>query len=448
MIKFKAIVGTEENVVFEWGEKEEVNFKTGKNIVVVSLGEKKNFSPYVLRKSSALLIKKLKELKFTAASLGLDFFEDKKFSSEAVVEGILLGDYEFKRYKSDKRPDGDLEIALVTAKAKEMLEVKSGIDEALLVMDSVNYCRDLVNEPSSVTTPSYLASEALKIDGIKVKIFSKPEIEKMGMEAFLGVSRGSDEAPKLIRMEYAPHGAKKHVLLAGKGITFDSGGLSLKSDEHMESMKMDMAGGAAILGIFKALETLKPKVKVTGLIAACENMPSGKSIKPGDVLKAYNGKTIEVKNTDAEGRLTLADVLSYGVTLKPDVMIDLATLTGACMVALGHDIAGLFSADKNLSENLMRASESVGEKLWEMPLDGDYKKLIESPVADLSNVGEDRYGGAITAALFLKEFVSDIPWAHLDIAGPAFWEKVGPYGAKGASGFGVRLILKYLEGLL
>lgn len=451
MIKFSAKVGTETNVIFEWDEKEEVNFKMGKNIIVVGLGEKKNFSPFVLRKSASKLVKKLKEFKMVSASLNLDFFEEKKFSSEAVVEGVLLGDYEFKKYKSKKDKDDDVrEIDLVTEKAKEMLEVKSGIDEALLMMAFVNYARDLVNEPSSVTTPTFLAAEALKLSkeaNVKVKVFSKEEIQKLGMEAFLGVSKGSDEAPKLIRLEYAPIGARKHILIAGKAITFDTGGLSLKSDEHMQSMKMDMAGGAAILAIFKALAINKPKVKVTGLIAACENMPSGHAIKPGDIVRAFNGKTIEVVNTDAEGRMTLADVLSYGVTLKPDVMIDLATLTGACMVALGNDIAGLFSTDKALSEKLMKASAGVGEKLWEMPLDPDYKKLIDSPVADLSNVGEDRYGGAITAALFLKEFIDDVPWAHLDIAGPAFWEKVGPYGAKGASGFGVRLILKFLEDL-
>lgn len=445
MIKFSSKVGTEKNVVFEWGGKEEVNFKFVKNIVVVGLGERKNFTPFVLRKSFSKLIKKLKELKIVSASVDLDFFEDKRSASEALVEGILLGDYEFKKYKSDKKKDDDFEIVLVTKTAKEMLKVKSGIGEALVIMESVNYCRDLVNEPSSVTTPSYLASEAQKIEGMKVRVFSKPEIEKMGMEAFLGVSKGSDEAPKLIRLEYIPSGFKKHVLIAGKAITFDTGGLSLKSDEHMQSMKMDMAGGAAILAIFKALAIFKPKIKVTGLIAACENMPSGKAIKPGDIVKAYNGKTIEVVSTDAEGRMTLADVLSYGVTFKPDVMIDLATLTGACIIALGQDIAGLFSTDKGLEEKLLKSSEGVGEKLWEMPLDPDYKKLIESPVADLSNVGEDRYGGAITAALFLKEFVGDIPWAHLDIAGPAFWEKTGPFGSKGGSGFGVRLLLKYLR---
>lgn len=439
MTKFIVEIGSNAEVVLRWEEDEVL---VGKERIVLGLGKKRDATPYTLRKAFSKLAKKLQEQKKESCSI--------EISSDMAAfgaEGILLGSYEFNKYKSEKKSKEIKEIKFIVKNAKELLVAKKDLDESLIFMGAVNYCRDLVNEPSMVTTPTYLASEALKISkegNIKVKVYSKDEIAKMGMEAFLGVSKGSDEVPKLIRMEYAPIGAKKHVLIAGKAITFDTGGLSLKFDEHMQSMKMDMAGGAAILSIFKVLEVLKLKIKVTGLIAACENMPSGKAIKPGDIVKAYNGKTIEVVSTDAEGRMTLADVLSYGVTLKPDIMIDLATLTGACMVALGQDIAGLFSTDKSLAEKLMKISIDVGEKLWEMPLDPDYKKLIDSPVADLSNVGEDRYGGAITAALFLKEFAGDVPWAHLDIAGPAFWEKTGPYGSKGGSGFGVRLILKYL----
>lgn len=440
--KFSVAIGDGAYVIPTWGE-DDILVEDKK--IVLGLGKKDEVTPFTLRKTFAKLSKKLKDIK--KYSVTIEITSD---LVSAAVEGILLGSYEFVTYKGTEERKKMKEIEAVTflvSKAKDLLDVKKKLDESLILMESVNYCRDLVNEPSMVTTPSYLASEAMKLSeqsNIKVKVYSKPEIEKMGMGAFLGVAKGSDELPKLIKLEYFPAKASKHVLVAGKGITFDTGGLSLKPDEHMQSMKMDMAGAASILGIFKALVFLKPKIKVTGLIAACENMPSGHAIKPGDVVRAFNGKTIEVINTDAEGRLTLADVLSYGVTLKPDVMIDLATLTGACAVALGEDIAGLFSTSKQLTQPLLSLSAAVGEKLWEMPLDPDYRKLIDSPVADLSNVGEDRYGGAITAALFLKEFVGDIPWAHLDIAGPAFWEKNGPYGSKGASGFGVRTVLKYL----
>jgi len=247
-------------------------------------------------------------------------------------------------------------------------------------------------------------------------------------------------------MRYKPARSRKKIALLGKGITFDTGGLSLKGSEHMETMKLDMAGAAAVLGVFSVIGEIKPPIEVVGLIAACENMPGGRALKPGDILKAANGKTIEVLNTDAEGRLTLADSLSFAVkSEKPDEMIDLATLTGACVVALGENIAGLFGNDVKLLAALEKASNSSGDRVWQLPLEKSYAELIKSQIADIKNTQTGKYGGAITAALFLNEFTADVPWAHLDIAGPAFAEKVTPLTAVGGTGFGVRLLLNYLK---
>ncbi|KKU95471.1 MAG: putative cytosol aminopeptidase, partial [Candidatus Gottesmanbacteria bacterium GW2011_GWA1_48_13] len=318
------------------------------------------------------------------------------------------------------------------------------------VAQAVCFARDLVNEPPSLTTPTYLSRQALGIAKasalVSCEVLDKSDMEKLGMGGILGIARGSDEEPKFIKLSYAG-GGRKTVALVGKGITFDSGGLSLKSSEGMETMKIDMAGAAAILGIFQALTVLKPKVNVVGLICATENMPSGGAIKPGDVVTAMNGKTIEILNTDAEGRVVLADGLSYAVEkVKPDVMVDLATLTGACMVALGEEISGLFANDAKLAQSLKEAAEQSGEKIWELPLAKEYKELLKSSVADIKNISGKRYGGAINGALFLQEFVPDnIPWAHLDIAGPAWAEKDTPLEPRGATGVGVRMMLCWLN---
>ncbi len=268
------------------------------------------------------------------------------------------------------------------------------------------------------------------------------------MNAFLGVAVGSDKPPKFIHLSYKPRRPSKKIVLIGKGITFDTGGLSLKSSEHMETMKLDMSGAAAVLAVFAAIPSLIIKSEVVGIIAACENMPSGKALKPGDILKALNGKTIEVLNTDAEGRLTLADAISYAlIKEKPDEIIDLATLTGACMVALGQEIAGCFGNNDILLQNIEKHAKLTGENIWRMPLYREYSDLIKSPIADIKNIQTGRYGGAITAALFLSEFVGKTPWVHLDIAGPAYTEKDSPLTPSGGTGFGVRLLLEYLVSL-
>lgn len=401
--------------------------------------------------------RKVSEIK--AAKVAFVVPEDmlKKFTTAEVVSGIVeafsLSSYKFLKYKSEEeqkktRPIEEVIICLSAGKLGGSEEsIKKGETVSLAAM----FARDLVNEPAEITTPSFLAHVAEDIAKkhsplIKAKIYSREDAQKMGMNAFLAVARGSDEEPKFIHLSYKPKSPKKKVVLIGKGITFDTGGLSLKGAEHMETMKLDMAGAATLLAVFSALSELRSDFEVVGLIAACENMPSGKALKPGDILRTMSGKTIEVLNTDAEGRLTLADVLSYAVIKeKPDVIIDLATLTGACMVALGQDIAGLWGNDEKLLEKIDTSAKNTGEQLWRMPTHEEYKELIKSNIADLKNIQTGRYGGAITAALFLSEFVGKTSWVHLDIAGPAFAEQESSLTPKGGTGYGVRLLLDYLS---
>jgi leucyl aminopeptidase len=319
---------------------------------------------------------------------------------------------------------------------------------ALDLTPGVFLARDLVNEPPSITTARYLGEQAKRHcrgRGLSVEVWGKKKIQAMNLAGLLAVNRGSVEEPRFIIIRYRPPGrAKKRVALIGKGITFDSGGLSLKTAKSMETMKLDMAGGAAIIGAMSKLPNLRPEIEVTGYIPTTDNLPSGSAQKPGDIIRYLNGKTVEVLNTDAEGRLILADGLALAAKEKPDCMINLATLTGACMVALGTEVAGIFGNHQPLVDNLVRCGREAGEKLWQLPLVKEYREEIKSSVADIKNIGGS-YGGAITAALLLQEFVSDIPWAHLDIAGPAFAEKEMPACPKGGTGFGVRTLLKFLS---
>lgn len=372
--------------------------------------------------------------------------------TQAVVEAISLSLYQFTKYKS--KPDEEvrtIEEIILSVPASKITAVEEGLNIGKVTSESTYFARDLVNEPSVVSTPTYLAIVAETIakasDGkIKVKILEKEEISKLGMNAYLGVAKGSDEPPKFIILSYKPNRPKKKIVLIGKGVTFDTGGLSLKPSDHMETMKMDMAGAATVLAVFHSFVKYPVDHEVVGIVAACENMPSGKALKPGDIVKTMNGKTIEVLNTDAEGRLTLADAFSYATKyIKPDYIIDLATLTGACMVALGQEIAGLWGNNEELVLQLKKSALLAGERVWQMPLEKEYKELIKSGIADVKNIQTGRYGGAITAALFLEEFVDGYKWAHIDIAGPAFEEGDTALVPKGGAGFGVRLLLHFLK---
>lgn len=369
----------------------------------------------------------------------------------AVAEGALLNAYRFTRYRSNDVHSGRLRRLVLgrTASGRNGALARA-LMRAGSTASAVCLARDLVNEPPSTATASYLSEQAAahcRGEGLKVDVWGRRRIEQLKMAGLLAVNQGSREEPRFIRMRYRPKGTpRKKVVLIGKGITFDSGGLSLKSARSMETMKLDMAGAAAVIGVMSVLPELAPNAEVVGMVPATDNLPDGGAQKPGDVIRYPNGKTVEVVNTDAEGRLILADALVLAAREKPDCMIDLATLTGACIVALGNELAGLFSNDEELADRLAACGRDAGESLWRLPLAAEYREDIKSHVADIKNVGGGS-AGAVTAALFLREFVGEVPWAHLDIAGPAFAAKERPTCPKGGTGFGVRTLLNLLRGM-
>jgi leucyl aminopeptidase len=372
--------------------------------------------------------------------------------AEAMVTAAQLADYAFDAYKPKNGAKRLKDLTLCIAQGRDVMRVRKAVEHANAVASGVNIARDLVNMPAKVMNPSALAEAAERIakeggKNISLKVLEREECEALGMGAYLAVDDGSDTPLKFIHLTYTPERTtRKRLVVVGKGVTFDSGGLSLKSGDAMMTMKCDMAGAAAVLGFFSAIGQLQPRVEVHGLIAAVENMPSGKAIRPGDIVKSSNGKTIEILNTDAEGRLTLADALTYAVKLEPTAIVDLATLTGACLIALGDEITGLMSNNDDLADRVLLAAGDAGEKMWRMPLEKRYKSLIESDIADLRNIPTTRSGGSLTAGLFLEEFVEGLPWVHLDIAGPAFAEKpMGSYLGKGGTGHGVRTLVELLD---
>ncbi|MBI2032246.1 MAG: leucyl aminopeptidase [Candidatus Levybacteria bacterium] len=426
-------------------------------VFVIGLGKRGDFKADDLRKSLGNFIKTVKG-KINSLTVIIPSEKEMTIGSsiaaQAIYEGILLGNYDFSKYKSKKDEDKkELEIVIFAEKSESRKkEIKKGIELAEIYSQATFMARDLVNEQSFIATPTYLAELAKSIakkdpKHIKCRIYEMGELEKMGMDAFLGVARGSDTPPKFIFLEYMPekNKSKEKLALVGKGITFDSGGVNVKTGDHMSDMKMDMSGAAIVLSVFSVISSVAPDYCVIGLIAATPNLISGKSIVPGDIVRAMNGKTIEILNTDAEGRVTLADSLSFAVKQKATKIIDFATLTGAVMGALGEEISGLFSNNEEFSEKIKKAASRTGEKVWTMPLEEDYKEMNKSSVADIANIPSSRYGGAITAALFLQEFIGDTIWAHLDIAGPAFTSKGSDIGPKGATGHGVRTVLNLIK---
>ncbi len=367
---------------------------------------------------------------------------------QALAEGASLGAYSFDRYKKEKKPLKLTRVEILV-EGKPDRELKEAAALGTEIADAVCAARDLVNESPARATPSALAAAARKVaeeGGLRCEVLGRARIEKLGMNLFLGVSQGSAQEPQLVRISYEP--ARKRggnpVALVGKAITFDSGGLSLKTAQGMEDMKTDMAGAAAVIAAMRLVSVLEPPFPVRGYFGACENLPSGSAYKPGDVIVGKNGTSVEVLNTDAEGRLVLADVLSWAVEEKPAAVIDLATLTGAILVALGPWTAGLFSNDDRLAEEVLAAARASGEPVWRMPLPPEMEELIKSPIADLKNTG-GRNGGSINAALFLQHFVGKVPWVHLDIAGPASIDKERGYNPRGATGAGVRLLAEWLR---
>jgi leucyl aminopeptidase len=362
----------------------------------------------------------------------------------SIVEGLYIADFDSDTYKTDRK-DQSLQTVNVLS-GGDPGKLQRAMDEGRILGESLNFTRDLVNEPSNRMTPTILGERASKMAaevGLKCEVFGPDKIKELKMGAFWSVAQGSDEPPALIVLRYEPAEATGPVLgLVGKGVTFDTGGISIKPADGMEKMKYDMAGGATMLGAMRAIALLKPKRKVIGIVCATENMPSGKAQKPGDVQIAMSGKAIEIINTDAEGRLVLADGLHYARQLGCTELIDAATLTGAVVVALGQINAGVFCNNDALYERFLKAQTTQGEKMWRMPLDEEYRELIRSNIADIINSG-GRYGGAITAAMFLKEFVDDTPWIHLDIAGTTWIEDGKPWIAKGPSGIALRSIVEF-----
>jgi leucyl aminopeptidase len=421
-------------------------------LVIVGLGPRRDITPETIRRAAAGGVRRARDL--GARRVAIEVLGDRlppRRRAHAVTEGIILGTYAFERYKREAADKFVEEVLVASPDPRSARDVAEGVRTGETFARATWFARDLVNAPANEVHPTHLAEVAegmAQLPRLSAKIFDRAECERLGMGAFLGVAVGSQQPPKFIHLTYRPAGRPaKRVAIIGKGITFDAGGLDLKTAEGMLRMKDDMSGAAAVLGVMQALPALRARVEVHGLIAATENMPSGTAFRPGDVLRAMNGTTIEIGNTDAEGRLTLADVLSYAVQeIKPDEMIDLATLTGACVVALGPLCAGLMANHQGLANRLRSAAETAGEQVWQLPLLDEYREHLKSDIADLNNVGP-RGGGAITAGLFLKEFAAGVPWAHLDIAGPAFVEKEGPLTPRGATGVGVRTILTYLSEL-
>lgn len=370
--------------------------------------------------------------------------------AQAFVEGLALSAYAFNEYKKPSKQD---QPAVRLEKIELLLgpgisaAARSGAERGRIIAEATKYARDLANHPGNRMTPETLAEEAVKLaktTKLAIQVFDKKAIEKIGMHALLAVNSGSDLPPKFIVLEYKGRGAQAPVVLVGKGITFDSGGISIKPSKSMEEMKFDMAGAATVLGIMRAAAELNLKQRLIGLIPATENMPSGSAMRPGDIIDSLSGKTIEVFNTDAEGRLILADALAYAARYQPRLVIDYATLTGSVVAALGDAYTGAFTDDKDLLARLARAGEKTGELVWPLPMPETYAKSLKSDIADINNIGTMRYAGASTAALFLKEFIS-YPWIHLDIAGTAWATEPKPYRPRGATGIGVRLTLEFLR---
>ena len=407
-----------------------------RKVLVLGLGKKEEFNPNKLREAVAKAIKKSMQMEAKKVAFSLDGIEFDY--SEQFTMGALIADYKFDKYKSNAEKDGE-------KKGVKEVYVQANPDmvkKAEIIAAAMTFARNLSNEPAQFATPSELAEIARDL-GLETKIYGREECEKMGMGAFLAVGRASIEEPKFIHMKYQVDNPKKRIAIIGKGICFDSGGLDIKPASSMVTMKDDMSGAAAVLGIMSVIRELHPQVEVHGIIAACENMPGGKAYKPGDILTAKNGKTIEVDNTDAEGRLTLADALCYACELGVDEVIDMATLTGACMVALGTQAAGIMGNDETLIKNLISTAERSGERFWQLPLWEEYFDGLKSEVADMKNSG-NRWGGASSAGVFLQKFVKDVKWAHIDIAGTAYLEKPQKELIAGGTGAGVRTMLNYI----
>lgn len=421
-----------------------------KKIMLLGLGKREKFTDESARICAGKAARKAQELGIKEFSM-LQFPNLDEGLVEAMTEGIALALYSFDKYKEAKEPTSKIEEVTILINS-DSLRFQSVVEKANIIVDAVNFARDIGNLPPNDCPPAHLASIAVSLAqdyGIKARIMDRYELENMGMGGIVAVGKGSNNPPKLIVLEYtgANDPQQKPYLLVGKAVTFDTGGISIKPSEKMDEMKFDKCGGCTVLAIVRAIASMKLAVNVVGIVPSVENMPSATSYRPGDIIRMYNGKSVEVLNTDAEGRMILADAIAYGiVTYGPKAVIDLATLTGAAIIALGANVAPLIGNNKQLTDRLRKLSDKTREKMWELPLYDEYYEQIRSTYADIKNIG-GRPGGAITAAAFLSNFVNDVPWVHIDIAGTA-WTQEGTheksYNHRGATGFGVRTLVKLL----
>ncbi|MCZ7527310.1 MAG: leucyl aminopeptidase [Acidimicrobiia bacterium] len=418
-----------------------------KAVVLVGLGDPAELTVDGLRRAAAAVAKQAAKASTVATTL-LDAAPegaDRHDAAQAVAEGVVLGSYRFLRYKREPQPSR-LERVLVLGRGGA--RVRAALDRGVAVAGAVAWARDMTNEPSAAKSPADFAEAVKKLmrgRGVKVTVLDEQALRTERLEGLLGVGQGSERPPRLVRLAYEPDGARGTLALVGKGVVFDSGGLSIKPTSGMEWMKTDMAGAAAVVATMSVLQELGVRTRVLGFVPLAENMPSGSAMRVGDVLTYRNGRTVEVLNTDAEGRLILADALCLAAEAEPDAIVDIATLTGACMVALGDKIAGLMGSHDGWVQQVRDAADRAGESVWPLPLPKEYRKLLDSEVADLRNIGTGTYGGAITAALFLEEFTGSVPWAHVDIAGPSRASSDDGYVSKGATGVGVRTFVELVS---
>ncbi len=420
-------------------------------IMLMGLGKKADFNLEKLRKIAGFSARKAVEYKVRSLATTLSQTEmkgaDAAKKAQAVTEGLILGAYKFVRYKTETKEKETPKLCNIVLISKDKSAIK-GMEKGKLLAETANYVRDLVNTPAADMTPTLLANEAKKVaeeNKLKITVFGKKELEQKKMNSIIGVGRGSVQEPKLIVIETNPK-AKKKIALVGKGITFDSGGLDIKPWPYMVNMKSDMAGAAAVLGAVRIAAKLKLSVNIVGIMACAENMPGGTAQRPGDIITSYSKKTIEVVNTDAEGRLVLADAVTYAEEQKPEAIIDIATLTGSCIVALGYSAAALICNDENLKKSLKKASAETGELLWELPLLDDFRDAVKGKLADVKNVGNEKAGaGTITGGTFIESFIQKTPWAHIDIGGMGWFIEDKDYVPEGGTGFGVRLLASLAE---
>jgi leucyl aminopeptidase len=423
--------------------------------VIIGLGKSKELTQDKIRIAIADACRVLrkrgaKHIAAMAVGVGINHITSQT-SAQAIAEGAILGLYTFNRHITKKSENGEIEhMTIIDQYMGNRDAILQGANEGKILAEAANLARDLVNEPSNYMTPTIMAQEAkgiAKKHGLELEILEREQMKQLGMGALLGVAQGSQQPPKFIVLKYQGNNSRTiDIALVGKGITFDSGGISLKPSENMGDMKDDMSGGASVMAAMSAIAQFKPRVNVIAIVAATENMPSGTALKPADVLTAMNGKTIEIESTDAEGRLTLADALGYANKQGAKKIVDIATLTGACVTALGDVTTGAFSNNQELADRVIAAGIEVGDKMWQMPMFEEYKEQNKSEVADLKNTG-GRKAGAITAALFVEEFAEKTPWVHLDIAGTAFLDKPKGYYGKGATGVPTRTLIKLVLSL-